>query len=111
MLANVTWHYVTVEENAKNEATRKKLYVARNSLAKDTNVSVLNQMLDFRNKIALRLGYKSWDDYQTEIKMAKSEAGAKTYIDNLISGIQPKFAAEVADVSKNEGRRHARSER
>ena len=80
VLANVTWHYITVEENAKSEATRKKLYVARNSLAKDTNVSVLNQMLDLRNKIALRLGYKSWDDYQTEIKMAKTGAGAKNYI-------------------------------
>ena len=100
VLANVTWHYTTVEENAKNEATRKKLYITRNSLAKDTNVSVLNQMLDLRNKIALRLGYKSWDDYQTEIKMAKSGAGAKRYIDDLISGIQPKFDAEVAEFQK-----------
>ena len=100
VLANVTWHYTTVEENATNEETRKKLYVARNSLAKDTNVTVLNQMLDLRNKIALRLGYKSWDDYQTEIKMAKNKAGAQTYINNLITGIQPKFAAEVAEFQK-----------
>ena len=100
VLANVTWHYNTVEENAKNEATRKKLYVARNSLAKDTNRTVLNQMIDLRNRIALRLGYKSWDDFQTEIKMAKNKAGAKSYIDNLIAGIQPKFAAEVAEMQK-----------
>src|SRR6266478_1873032 len=84
VLANVTWHFVTVEENAKSEATRKKLYIAHDSLAKDTNQTVLNQMLVLRNKIALRLGYKSWDDYQTEIKMAKTGAGAKSYIDNLI---------------------------
>jgi len=57
-------------------------------------------MLALRNKIALRLGYKSWDDYQTEIKMAKTSAGAKSYIDNLISGIQPKFAAEVSAFQK-----------
>ena len=100
ILANVTWQYNTLEENAKNEATRKKLYVARNSLAKDTNRTVLNQMLDLRNKISLRLGYKSWDDYQTDIKMAKNKAGAQSYIDNLISGIQPKFAAEVAEMQK-----------
>jgi len=100
VMANVTWHYTTVEENAKSEATRKKLYVARNSLAKDTNVSVLNQMLTLRNKIALRLGYKSWDDFQTEVKMAKTGAGAKSYIDNLISGTQPKFSAEVAEYQK-----------
>jgi len=98
--ANVTWQFVAVEENAKSEATRKKLYVIHDSLAKDTNVTVLNQMLSLRNKIALILGYKSWDDYQTEIKMAKSGAGAKKYIDDLITGIQPKFAAEVADLQK-----------
>src|SRR6202043_3318485 len=88
------------QDNAKNEATRKKLYVIHDSLAKDTNQTVLNQMLALRNKIALRLGYKSWDDFQTEIKMAKTGAGAKSYIDNLISGIQPKFAAEIAAFQK-----------
>jgi thimet oligopeptidase len=99
-MPNVTWHYLTVEENAKSEATRKKLYLIHDTLAKETNVSVLNQMLDLRNKIALRLGYKSWDDYQTEINMAKSGAGAKAYIDNLIAGIQPKFADEIAELQK-----------
>jgi thimet oligopeptidase len=100
VLANVTWHFVTVEENAKSEATRKKLYVIHDSLANDTNRTVLNQMIALRNKIALRLGYKSWDDYQTEIKMAKTGAGAKKYIDDLVTGIQPKFAAEVAEIQK-----------
>ena len=100
VMANITWHFVTVEENARSEATRKKLYVIHDSLAKDTNVSVLNQMLALRNKIALLLGYKSWDDFQTEIKMAKSGAGAKSYIDRLISGIQPKFDAEVSAMQK-----------
>src|SRR3954469_18369522 len=77
VLANVTWQYTAVMENAKSEATRKKLYVVHDTLAKDTNVSVLNQMLELRNKIALRLGYKSWDDYQTEVKMAKTGRNAK----------------------------------
>jgi thimet oligopeptidase len=66
------------------------------SLAKDKNVSLLNKMLELRNKIALRLGYKSWDDFQTETRLAKSGAGAKSYIDNLITGIEPKFDAEIA---------------
>ena len=100
VMANVTWQFTTVEENAKSEATRKKLYVIHDSLAKDTNAPVLNQMLALRNKIALRLGYKSWDDYQTEIKMAKTGAGAKKYINDLIAGTQPKFAAEIAEMQK-----------
>ena len=72
VMANVTWQFNTVQENAKNEATRKQLYIVRETLAKDRNVPLLNQMLALRNEIALRLGYKSWDDYQTEVKMAKT---------------------------------------
>ena len=100
MMANVTWQFNTVEENAKSEATRKQLYVIRETLAKDANVPVLNQMLALRNKIALRLGYKSWDDYQTEVKMAKTGANAEKYISDLVTGIQPKFESEVAELQK-----------
>src|SRR6187549_796541 len=38
VMANVTWQFNTVEENAKSEATRKQLYVIRETLAKDANV-------------------------------------------------------------------------
>jgi thimet oligopeptidase len=100
VMANVTWQFNTVQENAKSEATRKKLYVIRETLAKDTNVPVLNQMLALRNKIALRLGYNSWDDFQTEVKMAKTSANAKKYISDLVTGIQPKFDSEVAELQK-----------
>jgi thimet oligopeptidase len=100
VMANVTWQFNTVQENAKSEATRKKLYVIRETLAKDANVPVLNQMLALRNKIALRLGYKSWDDFQTEVKMAKTGANAKKYIGDLVTGIQPKFDSEVAELQK-----------
>ena len=98
--ANVTWQYQAVMDNAKSEEVRKRLYAVRDSLAKDKNVAVLNQMLTLRNKIALRLGYKSWADYQTEIKMAKSGAGAEKYINDLVAGTEPKFAAEVEEMRK-----------
>jgi thimet oligopeptidase len=100
VMANVTWQFNTVEENAKSEATRKQLYLIREMLAKDTNVPVLNQMLALRNKIALRLGYKSWDDYQTEVKLAKTGANAEKYINDLVAGSQPKFDSEVAELQK-----------
>src|SRR5881296_3378511 len=100
VMANVTWQFNTVEENAKSEATRKQLYVIRESLGKHKNVPVLNEMLALRNKIALRLGYKSWDDYQTEIKLAKTGMNAEKYINDLVAGIQPKFDSEVAELQK-----------
>ncbi len=98
--ANVTWQVIAVMENAKSEEMRKRLYVIHDSLAKEKNVAVLNQMLALRNKIALRLGYKSWADFQTEVKMAKSGAGAEKYINDLVAGTQPKFDAEVAELRK-----------
>jgi thimet oligopeptidase len=100
VMANVTWQFNTVQENAKNEATRKQLYVIRETLAKDANVPLLNQMLTLRNEIALRLGYKSWDDYQTEVKMAKTGTNAEKYINDLVAGIQPKFDSEIAELQK-----------
>ena len=100
VMANVTWQFNTVQENAKSEATRKQLYVIRDSLGKNKNVPVLNEMLALRNKIALRLGYKSWDDYQTEIKMAKTGTNAEKYINDLVAGSQPKFDSEVTELQK-----------
>src|SRR5262249_26365119 len=96
VMANITWQFNTVQENAKNEATRKQLHIVRETLAKDKNVPLLNQMLQLRNEIALRLGYKSWDDYQTEVKMAKTGMNAEKYINDLVTGIQPKFDSEIA---------------
>jgi thimet oligopeptidase len=100
VMGNITWQFNMVEENAKNEATRKQLYLIRDTLAKDTNVSVLNQMLALRNTIAVRLGYKSWDDYQTEVKMAKTGANAEKYINDLVAGSQPKLDRELAELQK-----------
>jgi thimet oligopeptidase len=98
ILANVTFHYNTVEETAKKEETRKHLYQVRFNLARDKNVPVLNDILAHRNQIALKLGYKSWDDFQIEIKMAKNGAAARTFIHDLVAGIQPKFDAELAEL-------------
>ncbi|MBA3272565.1 MAG: Zn-dependent oligopeptidase [Chthoniobacterales bacterium] len=100
IMANITFHYNTVMDTAKREDTRKRLYVTRDSLAKDKNVPLLNQILALRNNIALKLGYKSWADYQTEIKMAQTGAGASKFIDDLVAASQPKFEQESAELRK-----------
>ena len=73
IMANVTFHYNTVEESRRRTRRRAKhLDQVRSNLAREKNVPVLNDILAHRNQIALKLGYKSWDDFQTEIKMAKT---------------------------------------
>ncbi len=96
VMANITTHYVVVMDNAKNEQTRLKMQTARDSLAKEKNIPLLQQILVLRDTIALKLGYDTWADYVIEIKMAKTAARATDFLERLSTGLQPKFDAEVA---------------
>jgi thimet oligopeptidase len=100
VLANVTWHYITVMDNATREETRRRLLLERDNLARDENLPLLEKILPLRNDIARRLGYQSWADYGTEIKMVKNAATAIAFEEKLIAGLQPKFAAEIEEFRK-----------
>jgi len=97
VMANITWHYISVMENAKLEETRKKLLVEYDNLARAGNIPLLERILPLRDDIAKALGYKSWADYRTEVKMAKTAAWATDFLEKLKSGLQPKFDAELAE--------------
>jgi thimet oligopeptidase len=97
VMANITYHYITVMENAKLEATRLKMQTARDSLAKENNIPLLQQILIVRDDIAHKLGYDTWADYAIEIKMAKTAARATDFLERLSTGLQPKFDAEIAE--------------
>ncbi|MBA2269867.1 MAG: Zn-dependent oligopeptidase [Chthoniobacterales bacterium] len=100
ILANVTFQYQGVMQAATREETRKRLHHVRFNLAREKNVPLLNEILALRNRIALRLGYKSWDDYKAEVKMAKTGAAARKFIADMVAGTKPKFEAEVAEMQK-----------
>jgi Zn-dependent oligopeptidase len=97
VMANITWHYLTVIDNAKREETRKRLYIGYSSLAKEANVPLLEKILPLRDDIARKLGYKTWADYETEVKMVKNAATAIKFLEDLKTGLQPKFAAELEE--------------
>ena len=94
--ANITWHYIMVMENAKREETRRRLLVERNNLARKDNLPLLEKILPLRDDIAKELGYASWADYETEVKMVKNAATAIDFLQKLNAGLQPKFDAELA---------------
>jgi thimet oligopeptidase len=102
--ANVTYHFLVVMENARREATRKKLKIARYSLAGDVNADLLQQIVLLRDDIARKLGYATWADYRTEPKMAKTGKAAMDFVRNLKDGLQPKFEAELEEFRKLKAR-------
>ena len=97
IMANITWHYQIVMENAKSEQTRLRLQTARDNLARAENVPLLQEILVQRDTLAHKLGYKTWADYVIEIKMAKTAARAEDFLEKLKVGLQPKFDAEIAE--------------
>lgn len=97
VMANITWHYISVMDNAKREETRKKLLVEHDNLARAANIPLLEKILPLRDDIARKLGYKTWADYQIEVKMAGTAASAIDFLEKLKTGLQPKFDAELAE--------------
>lgn len=95
---NVTPQRIVVLENCSVAATRHKVAVAELHLAAADNIPLLNKMVALRSAIARKLGYGSWDDYRTEVKMAKDGATATRFVEDLVKGIQPKFDAELAEM-------------
>lgn len=93
--AEVAWHFMAVMENAKSETARHRMNVARDSLASEDNVKLLQKMLRLRASIANKLGYSSWADYKTETKMAGNAAAAIQFLKELKDGLENKFSAEL----------------
>ena len=95
--ANITFHYIMIEDNATREETRKRMLVAQYNLAREENVPLLQKILVHRDEVAHRLGYASYADYATEVRMVKNATNAITFLENLKRGLQPKFDAELAE--------------
>lgn len=98
--ASVIWQVVTVMENARREATRQRLKTERYLLGADGNVDRFRQIIRLRARIAAKLGYASWADYQIEPKMARNAATVRDFLAKLREGLQPKFDEELAAMRK-----------
>ncbi|MFN7140334.1 MAG: M3 family metallopeptidase, partial [Limisphaerales bacterium] len=104
IMANVTFHIITVMDNCRVEETRRRLLFERENLAREQNLALLNQILSLRQQIAQKLGYANWADYQIEPKMAKDGKTALNFLEDLKRGLQPKFQAELAEYQKLKAR-------
>ena len=95
--ANITFHYLMVEDNAKLEATRRRMMTAQCNLAREANIPLLQKILVLRDEIATKLGYNNYADYATETRMVKNGKAAIDFLESLKTGLQPKYDAELAE--------------
>ncbi|MEM0897675.1 MAG: M3 family metallopeptidase [Verrucomicrobiota bacterium] len=93
-------HFVKVLTLAKNEESRKRMIHARSRHAMEANLPVLTKVIQLRTDLANLLGYANWSDYKTETRMAKNEKTVRTFLQDLSSGLQPKFEQELEELRK-----------
>ncbi|MCG8527934.1 MAG: Zn-dependent oligopeptidase [Opitutales bacterium] len=84
-----------VMRKAHSEATRKEVTRRRASRVM-INEKVLTEMVSLRHELASKLGYETWADYRTEIRMAKTGQNVMDFLNNLSQKIQPKLDLELA---------------
>lgn len=98
--AATTFHYIMVAENAEDPEVRKRFYLARYNRARELNLPLLKEIVTKRQQAAEILGYASWADYKTEVKMAESEKRVREFLDNLSVGLESNFQAERERLAK-----------
>jgi len=80
---------------AQNPDTRRIAYSAYDGRL-EINAPVLAQILDLRRKVAALLGYPTWADYATEVKMAKNARTVIEFLEDLEQKLRPIGAKERA---------------
>ncbi|MEZ0393214.1 MAG: M3 family metallopeptidase [Pseudobdellovibrionaceae bacterium] len=75
--------YLAVMQNVSVAETRKKVMLAYLNRGGETNTKLLEEAVVLRSQIAQALGYKTWADYRTAPRMAKSSEAALDFLNNL----------------------------
>ncbi|KAI0927259.1 hypothetical protein AcV5_010517 [Taiwanofungus camphoratus] len=89
---------------AENPETRRLAYDAYEARL-EINVPVFDRMLGLRRKIAPLLGYPTWADYITDIKMVKNAHGVTDFLEDLETRLVPLGEKErevLLDLKKEE---------
>jgi oligopeptidase A len=98
--ANVPPQYFYAMTNCAKEETRKRLCIAHDTRAREKNLPLATQAIEIRAQLAELLGYKSWADYQEEVKMAKTGKNALDFEEQLKTALEPKYQAEISELKK-----------
>ncbi|KAJ7288404.1 metallopeptidase MepB [Mycena rebaudengoi] len=75
-------------KSAENPATRERAYDEHGARLAN-NVPVLDKLVTLRQKISRMLGYSTWADYQTEIRMVKTGKRVEEFLDDLEEKLKP----------------------
>jgi thimet oligopeptidase len=92
--------YMQVMQSAKSSEARKKMMLAYYNRAGITNTKILEEAILLRQKIANLMGYKTWSDYRTTDRMAKSSKEVSEFLNGLKTKLAKRNKADLDQLLK-----------
>lgn len=86
--------YVPIMKLCEVSSTRQQMEKAFNSRNIDTNVDIIEELVVLRAELAEILGYRTHADKVLDIRMAKSAANVKKFLNDLGDKMRPLFLKE-----------------
>ena len=90
--------YIPVMQNAKNAATRKRLYAAFVNRQATPNTKLLEEAIRVRQECARELGYASWADYRLDGRMAQDTGTVISFLDELKEPVKEKIRSDLTSL-------------
>lgn len=92
--------YVPFMEFSESDEARKALHFKYKNRAKDSNLTVLEDFIRKRRELVDLLGYKTYAEYRTEDRMAKTPDNVWNFENDLKSKVYPKGELDIAEMLK-----------
>ena len=93
--------YTPFMKYADNRDLRKKMFMAYNTRAlagENSNVEVVEKMVNLRSKVAQLLGYKDYASYVLKNRMAENSQNVYQLLNDLLLAYSPAAKQELAEV-------------
>jgi len=89
--------YYGVMENAKSSETRRKMSLAFNNRGSpEENTLLLGEAIVLRQKLASALGFATWADYVTSMRMAKNASNVEAFLSVLEQPLANKSREDIS---------------
>ena len=89
--------YYGVMENAKSSETRRRMAFAFNNRGSPgENTRLLQEAIVLRQKLAAALGFATWADYKTSMRMAKNASSVESFLSMLEQPLADKSREDIA---------------
>ena len=77
-----------------------------NNRAKESNLEILDDIIRKRDQLSTLLGYRSYAEYRTEDRMAKTPENVWSFENDLIAKVRKKAEADVGVMLKIKSERN-----